>query len=443
MSHETPAKTSTVDVQTGNYLVGDLGIYKVGHFVGEGSFGKVAKCTKLGSTEALAIKILPNDRTANLEVKAMRLIEDLDPDKSHLMKLYESFKYKDCICLVYEFLQENLDDFLERRNYRPPHLCDIRAMAQQMLEALVALKSINVTHGDIKLDNIMFISHKKQPLGLKLIDFGWAMKTDQLRTGYTMQALPLRAPEVILGLPLDESIDIFSLGMSLISLYATDYIFPWDTEYSTIQCLVQLFGLPDEDFLTSGMYTHHFFCCEENSSNPGWRLNTPAEYEENTGEVVRKKNFVVKLEDLPNDHKDSFSIYDDDDHQVFLDFIKRMLVFNPKDRVTPSQALNHDFITMKHLSGESKASYATIAKSAMRDANLIGKEEDPPAVPVGVAGSDDQSLDNTGSPASTTDTADISDEDAPSQVKSSPKKKRFRRIRQIFTRISNFFTRKM
>uniref|UniRef100_A0A3B3BE39 Protein kinase domain-containing protein n=1 Tax=Oryzias melastigma TaxID=30732 RepID=A0A3B3BE39_ORYME len=200
-------------VKTGQILVGNLGTYEIGEFLGKGSYGEVFKCWKVGSEDFFAIKIIKDVSAGKEEVEAMKLIKDLDPDKHHLSKLYEHFSYRNVICLVYEILEKSLQNELGK----PLHLVGIRAIAGQMFQALDALKSIGVVHGDIKPDNILFV-RSEEYLRLKLIDFGFATKAEELLRGTEIQVTPFRAPEVILGLPLDESIDMWAFGVVLFGL---------------------------------------------------------------------------------------------------------------------------------------------------------------------------------------------------------------------------------
>uniref|UniRef100_A0A3P9M6R5 Protein kinase domain-containing protein n=1 Tax=Oryzias latipes TaxID=8090 RepID=A0A3P9M6R5_ORYLA len=358
-------------VKKGQLLVGNLGTYRVEKFLGEGTYGKVTKCSKLGSQEMFAIKIFEDVNEGKEESEAMKLIEDLDPDENNLIKFYECFSYKNVVCLVYEILDESLCDCLE--NDDPTDLCNIRAIALQMFQALHALKSVGVVHGDIKLDNIMFA--EEESLRIKLIDFGFAMKAKNLLKGTNIQVTPFRAPEVLLGLPLDESIDMWGLGVVLASLYYGNYPFPCETEYETIRAMVQIFGLPEEDLLNAGDFTEGFFTWEDDGSNSGWRLLTPDEYTQDTGEELEDVDHVMDLDQMTEIHKDLHKDHDDDDHRAFIDLLKRMLEVNPQRRITPSQALEHDFITMKHLAGKNKAKYAAKAKDLMGQIQLEEKKK--------------------------------------------------------------------
>uniref|UniRef100_A0A3P9MPE7 Protein kinase domain-containing protein n=1 Tax=Oryzias latipes TaxID=8090 RepID=A0A3P9MPE7_ORYLA len=311
MSRKGSRKIEAFELTEGHYLVGNQGIYKVQEFLGEGSFGKVAKCTKLGSQEMYAIKIIANVQEGMEEFESMKLIQVLDPDENHLMKMYECFSFQNVICLVYEILEESLEDFLNKNECKATPLTYVRAIAQQMFQALKALKSIGVVHCDIKLDNIMFADEKS--LKFKLIDFGVAVEKKELPIGTEIQAIPFRAPEVILGLPLDESVDI---------------------------------------------------------SVNGWRLYTAEEYTQRTRSYVNG-NHVINLDQMTEIHRKQFDMYDDDDHKAFIDLLKRMLVVNPQRRITPSQALEHDFITMKHLAGKS-----TIKTKTSWETGCWGKGEE-------------------------------------------------------------------
>uniref|UniRef100_A0A3P9JZP2 Protein kinase domain-containing protein n=1 Tax=Oryzias latipes TaxID=8090 RepID=A0A3P9JZP2_ORYLA len=262
----------------GHYLVGNQGVYKVQKILGEGCFGKVAKCTKLGSQEMYAIKIIANVQEGKEEFESMKLIQVLDPEVNHLMKMYECFSFQNVICLVYEILEESLEDFLNKNECEATPLTYVRAIAQQMFQALKALKSIGVVHCDIKLDNIMFAERKS--LKFKLIDFGVAVETKELPIGAEIQATPFRAPEVILGLPLNESIDMWALGMVLACVYCGNYPFPDDYDYETIRAMVQIFGLPEEELLSAGLNTQEYFTWD--SSVNGWRLYTAEEYTQRT-----------------------------------------------------------------------------------------------------------------------------------------------------------------
>uniref|UniRef100_A0A8C9ZWM2 Protein kinase domain-containing protein n=1 Tax=Sander lucioperca TaxID=283035 RepID=A0A8C9ZWM2_SANLU len=270
------------------------GGYLVETFLGEGRFGKVARCLKLKTNEKMALKIVRTDAgtTGKREVAMLRRLRKLDEDKNNLVRMTEYFRHKGHYCLVFEMLDTSLHDLMKERNSKPLCLSGIRVISQQMLVALNALKSIGLLHTDIKPDNVMLVNHKLQPFRVKLIDFGLAATVSTMFLG-TIQALGYRAPEVILGLPLDEAVDMWSLG-----------------------CVLAF--LKNKEF-----------------SVPKWRLNTQKEYKLKTDSMTKCRNVKQATE------------YDDT--LAFLSLLKRMLHVDCKKRISPSEALGHRFITMRHL----------------------------------------------------------------------------------------------
>uniref|UniRef100_A0A3P9M2R1 Protein kinase domain-containing protein n=1 Tax=Oryzias latipes TaxID=8090 RepID=A0A3P9M2R1_ORYLA len=259
--------------------------YFVERFLGEGTFGKVAKCTNLSTNKEVAIKIIKNgfNKTAEDEIKALTEISKLDAHKYSLVKYVEWFHYNSHVCIVFEMLDQSLFDFMKDRSSLPLFLHEIRAIAWQLLISLKGLKSINLVHCDIKLDNIMLVNQVSEPFRVKLIDFGLASKTTDIQTGTRLQNICFRAPEVILGLPLDERLDMWTVGYVLALLYTGFYILPRDSEFNIIR------------------------------------------RSKKSGEQVKDK---LDLEQL-------------------IDLLKRMLEVDPNKRISPNDALRHPFFDLE------------------------------------------------------------------------------------------------
>jgi serine/threonine protein kinase len=91
----------------------------------------------------------------------------------------------------------------------------MQSIAIQCLEALQFLHGLGLIHCDLKPENILVKSYSR--CEIKVIDLGSScFETDHL-CAY-VQSRSYRAPEVILGLPYDKKIDIWSLGCILAEL---------------------------------------------------------------------------------------------------------------------------------------------------------------------------------------------------------------------------------
>uniref|UniRef100_A0A3B3CCD6 Protein kinase domain-containing protein n=1 Tax=Oryzias melastigma TaxID=30732 RepID=A0A3B3CCD6_ORYME len=283
------SSNNSLKVQENSILPGNKGHYLVEKFLGEGTFGKVVKCRDLLTDKHVAIKIMKRNDEGEEEIKALTELSKINADAYNLVNFVEWFRYKSDICIVFEMLDKNFNDLMKDRQSSPLDLKEVRAIAWQLIVALKGLKKLNLVHCDIKPDNIMLVDHILKPFRLKLIDFGLAEKTKNLKKGTPMQNRMFRAPEVILGLPLDESLDMWTVGYILAFLYSGYYIHPWDCEYNTI------------------------------------RLDTVEQQSIKTKAPVK------------------------DYQEQFVDLLKQMLEMDPKKRISPDGALQHPFFNLKKM----------------------------------------------------------------------------------------------
>lgn len=89
--------------------------------------------------------------------------------------------------------------------------------------AINTLTKAGIVHGDLKPNNIMFVS--KEHRKIKLIDFGLALMNSRLRTGVVLQATSYRAPEILLGLSFSHGIDMWGTGCIFAFLYLCHNLF--------------------------------------------------------------------------------------------------------------------------------------------------------------------------------------------------------------------------
>ncbi|MBN3325773.1 HIPK2 kinase, partial [Atractosteus spatula] len=165
-----------------------------------------------------------------------------------------------------------------------------------------------------------------------------------------------RAPEIILGLPFCEAIDMWSLGCVIAELFLGWPLYPGASEYDQIRYISQTQGLPAEYLLSAGTKTTRFFNRDPDSAYPLWRLKTPEDHEGETGiksKEARKYIFNC-LDDMAQvnmttDLEGSDMLAEKADRREFIDLLKKMLTIDADKRITPIETLNHPFVTMTHL----------------------------------------------------------------------------------------------
>jgi homeodomain interacting protein kinase len=335
--------------------------YEVLEFLGRGTFGQVVKCWKRGTSEIVAIKILKNHpsyaRQGEIEVNILRCLGHENADEYNFVRAYEFFKHKNHTCLVFEMLEQNLYDFLKHNKFQPLPLKYIRPVAQQVLTALLKLKSLGLIHADLKPENIMLVDPLRFPYRVKVIDFGSASHVSKAVCSTYLQSRYYRAPEILLGLPYCESIDMWSLGCVIAELFLGWPLYPGSSEYDQIRYISQTQGLPSEHILTTATKTKRFFnreICE--THYPFWRLKSPEEHENETGVKSKeaRKYIFNCLDDMgqinvPTDIDGTELIAEKIDRHELIDLLKNMLMLDQDRRITPSEALNHPFQTLSHL----------------------------------------------------------------------------------------------
>uniref|UniRef100_A0A7N8X672 non-specific serine/threonine protein kinase n=1 Tax=Mastacembelus armatus TaxID=205130 RepID=A0A7N8X672_9TELE len=334
--------------------------YEVLEFLGRGTFGQVVKCWKRGTNEIVAIKILKNHpsyaRQGQIEVSILARLSTESADDYNFVRAYECFQHKNHTCLVFEMLEQNLYDFLKQNKFSPLPLKYIRPVLQQVATALMKLKSLGLIHADLKPENIMLVDPSRQPYRVKVIDFGSASHVSKAVCSTYLQSRYYRAPEIILGLPFCEAIDMWSLGCVIAELFLGWPLYPGASEYDQIRYISQTQGLPAEYLLSAGTKTTRFFNRDPDSTYPLWRLKTPEDHEGETGiksKEARKYIFNC-LDDMAqvnmtSDLEGSDMLAEKADRREFIDLLTKMLTIDADKRITPIETLNHPFVTMSHL----------------------------------------------------------------------------------------------
>ncbi|EOY02096.1 hypothetical protein QUC31_013454 [Theobroma cacao] len=330
-----------------SYRFGELldSRYEVTAAHGKGVFSTVvrAKDLKAGTSdpEEVAIKIIRNNETMHkagqLEVQILKKLAGADPDnKRHCVCFLSSFKYRNHLCLVFESLHMNLREVLKKfgRNIGLK-LTAVRAYAKQLFIALKHLKNCGVLHCDIKPDN-MLVNEAKNVL--KLCDFGNAMFAGKNEITPYLVSRFYRAPEIILGLPYDHPMDIWSVGCCLYELYTGKVLFPGPTNNDMLRLHMELKGPFPKKMLRKGAFAEQHFDQD---------LNFHATEEDPvTKKTIKRMILNIKPKDI-NSIIVGFPGEDPKMVANFKDLLEKIFVLDPEKRMTVTQALAHPFITGK------------------------------------------------------------------------------------------------
>ncbi|KAH6757620.1 hypothetical protein C2S51_038768 [Perilla frutescens var. frutescens] len=323
--------------------------YKILGKMGEGTFGRVLDCWDRQTREYVAIKIVRSIRkyrdAAMIEIDVLQRLAEHDINESHCVKMHRWFDYRNHICLVFEKLGPSLFDFLKRNKYSPFPVDLVREFGRQLLESVAYMHDLRLIHTDLKPENILLVSSDfvKLPVckktsdetnfrclpkssAIKLIDFGSTAYDSQLHSSI-VSTRHYRAPEIILGLGWTYPCDIWSVGCILVELCTGEALFQTHENLEHLAMMERVLGpLPEHMLKKASKGAEKYFRRS--------RLNWPE------GAVSRDSIRAVRKLDLL---KNLISRHVDSPRSSLVNLLHGLLKFEPSERLTARQALEHPF----------------------------------------------------------------------------------------------------
>jgi mitogen-activated protein kinase 1/3 len=281
--------------------------------LGEGTYGIVCLAWDSKISTHVAIKKCRLPRR-NYFAYAQRLLREIcivrsidHPNLLGLKNLMGPSGRFDCVYMVTEAMDLTLRSVTRGQLAVPPSIADIQLLMWQLLHGLSYLHAAGIIHRDIKPANILF----SKDCTLKICDFGLArdMCKNKKMTEHVVSR-KYRAPEVyVTPGEYTTQIDVWAAGCVLGELFSGNGSALFDSSEGALghlKVILSVIGLPSREELDA-------ICPEVRA----WILSLPP---------MEKRNLadLVPLAD-----------------PLGLDLLQKMLQFDPKKRITASEALRH------------------------------------------------------------------------------------------------------
>ena len=225
--------------------------YEVLGVVGEGAYGIVYKCRNKETDKFVAIKKFKEiedklvQKTMKRELKMLQMLKH-----DNVVDFQEAFIYKENLFLVFEYVEKNLLEVLEKYpEGLNPKL--IRSFVFQMCKAVHYLHMKNIIHRDVKPENLLV----DENMNLKLCDFGFARKISLNQENNNVDAMTdyvatrwYRSPELLLSNGIyGPEVDYWAIGCIMGELADGNPMFPGENEVDQLDCIIKVLGnLPSD-----------------------------------------------------------------------------------------------------------------------------------------------------------------------------------------------------
>lgn len=283
--------------------------------LGKGAYGIVWKALDRKYKQIVAVKkvfdAFHNATDAQRTYREVMFLQDLHGHENiiRLRNIIKAENNKD-LYLVFDHMEADLHHVIRANILEEIHK---QYIIYQLLKSLKYLHSGEIIHRDLKPSNILINSD----CHIKLADFGLARSvasagddTNIKLTDYVATRW-YRAPEILLGsTKYSKAVDMWSVGCILGELIVGKAMFQGTSTLNQIEKVLELIGKPKPEDIDS--------------------LESP-----HAATILSSINVTKKR---------SFHSFFPNASETALDFLRRLLVFNPNHRLTIEEALRHKYV---------------------------------------------------------------------------------------------------
>ncbi|KAI0316721.1 kinase-like domain-containing protein [Amylostereum chailletii] len=349
----------TCDDKEGHYIIteGDLIYkrYKVVRLLGQGTFGKVVEAKDIETGKRVAVKVIRAIQkyrdASKIEVRVLQKLKERDPLNRHkCIHLLHWFDHRNHICLVTELLGMCVYDFLKDNDFAPFPRHHIQGFARQLLGSVAFLHDLHLIHTDLKPENILLVHNDYQEVpspspvkrgshprvkrilkstDIRLIDFGSATFQEEYHST-VVSTRHYRAPEIILGLGWSYPCDAFSLGCILVEFYTGVALFQTHDNLEHLAMMEMVMGKMPDRFARSGARAKPEYF--KDGMKLAWPNTKTTKQSKKEVRATRSLQDIIPPTDSVNRH--------------FVDLVRKLLAFDPAQRITVRDALQHPYFTL-------------------------------------------------------------------------------------------------
>eukprot|EP00252_Welwitschia_mirabilis_P015123 TRINITY_DN3328_c0_g1_i1.p1 TRINITY_DN3328_c0_g1~~TRINITY_DN3328_c0_g1_i1.p1 ORF type:complete len:369 (+),score=36.87 TRINITY_DN3328_c0_g1_i1:639-1745(+) len=286
--------------------------------IGKGAYGIVCSAKNIETNEKVAIKKIANafenQTDAMRTLREIKLLRQLRHDNiialRDIMTPISRSSFND-VYLVYDLMDTDLHQIIKSSQLLTDDHCQY--FIYQLLRGLKYLHSANVLHRDLKPSNLLLNAN----CDLKICDFGLARtncEKGQFMTEYVVTRW-YRAPELLLSCEeYGTSIDVWSVGCIFAELLGRKPLFPGKDYINQLKLIISVLGSPDEHDL----------------------------------EFIHSQKARTYIRSLPNIPQASLQRLYPGANPVAIDLLDKMLIFDPRKRITVLEALEHPYFSSLH-----------------------------------------------------------------------------------------------